>query len=108
MSQGVRYQGRRLRQGEVKVEVVTGNQRRTLEHRVRHSPTGVEWGYGGSGPADLARSILWDHLGMEPSPDLYQAFKSAFVATWHTDSWSLHAGVIDRWLAARARADAGS
>lgn len=36
-----------------------------LRHYVRHSPTGMEWGYGGSGPADLARSILIDVLGDE-------------------------------------------
>jgi hypothetical protein len=29
----------------------------------RHSPTGFSWGYGGSGPADLARSILIHALG---------------------------------------------
>lgn len=34
-----------------------------LRHVVRHSPTGMTWGYGGSGPADLARSLLIDALG---------------------------------------------
>jgi len=34
-----------------------------LRHIVRHSPTGMTWGYAGSGPADLARSILVDALG---------------------------------------------
>jgi hypothetical protein len=33
-----------------------------LRHVVRHSPTGLEWGYAGSGPADLARSLLLDAL----------------------------------------------
>lgn len=33
-----------------------------LLHVIRHSPTGVEWGYAGSGPADLARSMLLDAL----------------------------------------------
>ena len=28
-----------------------------------HSPTGFEWGYRGSGPAQLALAILADHLG---------------------------------------------
>lgn len=36
-----------------------------LEHIVRHSPDGFEWGYGGSGPAELARCILIDLLGEE-------------------------------------------
>ena len=32
--------------------------REPLPHILRHSPTGFEFGYGGSGPADLAFSIL--------------------------------------------------
>ena len=35
-----------------------------LGHVIRHSPTGFEWGYAGSGPADLALSIMCDHLGL--------------------------------------------
>lgn len=34
-----------------------------LRHVVRHSPTGMTWGYAGSGPADLALSLLVDALG---------------------------------------------
>lgn len=34
-----------------------------LTHHPKHSPTGMSWGYGGSGPADCARSLLIDHLG---------------------------------------------
>lgn len=34
-----------------------------LRHVVKHSPAGFEWGYEGSGPADLARSLLIDVLG---------------------------------------------
>jgi hypothetical protein len=70
-----------------------------LEHHVRHSPTGFSWGYNGSGPADLARSILWDFLGNEPAPWLYQAFKSHFVACWPQDgNWVLTAEEIRQWL----------
>lgn len=62
-----RYQGVVLhpdRGGEKLVIVVheSGAMER-LTHHVRHSPTGIEWGYGGSGPADLARSLLIDALG---------------------------------------------
>ena len=70
-----------------------------MEHRVCHSPTGLSWGYAGSGPADLARSILWDFLGNEPARWLYQAFKFAFVAGWPQDgSWVLTAEEIRQWL----------
>jgi len=34
-------------------------------NRVRnHSPDGFEWGYGGSGPAQLALAILCQHFGV--------------------------------------------
>lgn len=71
---------------------------RPLQHRVRHSPDGFQWGYGGSGPADLARSILWDHFGEEPPPALYQAFKFDVVAGWPSgESWTLTSAEIDAY-----------
>lgn len=36
---------------------------RPLHHYVRHSPAGLDWGYAGNGPRDLARSLLADALG---------------------------------------------
>jgi Family of unknown function (DUF6166) len=35
----------------------------TLEHLVLHSPSGLNWGYHGSGPCDTAFSLLVDALG---------------------------------------------
>ena len=57
--------------------------RTNVEHQlVRHSPDGFEWGYGGSGPADLARSIVGDLLEQaDPIPADYQRVKSALIAT---------------------------
>lgn len=38
-----------------------------------HSPTGFEWGYAGSGPAQLALALLTDALGDEErAKSLYQ------------------------------------
>jgi hypothetical protein len=34
-----------------------GRARADIPHIVVHSPTGIEWGYYGSGPADLAISL---------------------------------------------------
>ena len=68
-----------------------------LRHVDVHSPTGFEYGYAGSGPADLALSILADYfsedatgkeirevpIGAEP-PECWkhhQGFKSAMIAT---------------------------
>ena len=43
--------------------------------KVRHSPTGFEWGYGGSGPADLALNILLMFIPERLADELYQEFK---------------------------------
>ncbi len=37
-----------------------------VPHLVHHSPTGMEFGYAGSGPADLALSLLTFHLEADP------------------------------------------
>ena len=46
-----------------------------------HSPTGYAWGYGGSGPAQLALAILADLLeDDEKAQRLYQPFKWKVIA----------------------------
>ena len=44
-----------------------GTSWRLLGHCKLHSPTGFEIGYGGSGPADTAASILADYFEEDPS-----------------------------------------
>ncbi len=62
-----------------------------------HSPGGFEWGYGGSGPAQLALALLLDATGDEAVAVRYhQEFKEAFVAGW-TIRWRIDAGIIRRW-----------
>jgi hypothetical protein len=59
------YHAARYASGRVRIiahDKQTGD-RYELPHIVRHSPAGMEWGYAGSGPADLARSLLIDALG---------------------------------------------
>jgi len=81
------------------ITVTDGLNERLLEHHVKHSPTGLSWGYAGSGPADLARSILWDYFGEEPHPGAYQALKRDFVALWPQDgNWVLTSDEIAQWL----------
>ena len=56
-----------------------------------HSPTGFEWGYGGSGPAQLALALLADALGDDELAQAhYQDFKRA-VITGLGNSWTLTA-----------------
>lgn len=73
-----------------------------LKHVCKHSPTGMNWGYGGSGPADCALSILTDFckrakLGVRIANENYQEFKFVFVATF-PDSFQLAGEQIENWL----------
>ena len=63
------------------------------------SPTGFEWGYAGSGPADTARCILIDHLGHDVAPIVYQKFKGLIVQGLDAE-WELTADRIDDALTA--------
>lgn len=60
------YSGdRNGRQGGPHNVIVTDGARvYDLPHRkVKHSPTGFSWGYGGSGPAELALNMILDAVG---------------------------------------------
>ncbi len=55
-----------------------------------HSPTGYEWGYSGSGPAQLALALLADALGDdEEAQRHYQDFKFKVVGRLPHDRWEL-------------------
>lgn len=65
-----------------------------------HSPTGFEWGYGGSGPAQLALAILAHHLRDDQKAlKLYQHFKWAIVVALAREGWAIDSDAIDRVLA---------
>lgn len=66
--------------GGQKIVVQDGVTVRPLKHIVRHSPDGFNWGYGGSGPANAALSILTDCLGSVIAEPWYQRFKWKFLA----------------------------
>jgi hypothetical protein len=62
-----------------------------------HSPSGLEWGYAGSGPAQLALAILVDHFGDAPKAlSLYQDFKFAVVARLPQEGWTLTSDQIQQ------------
>ena len=46
---------------------------------VRHSPDGFNFGYGGSGPADLALNILLLICSRRIADELHQSFKWKFI-----------------------------
>jgi len=110
------YHGRRAPDGigEVWVEeskanavgdtVVCGSTRRPLPLCLElrnHSPTGFAWGYGGSGPAQLALALLMDAIGNEElALTHYQDFKREHVSNWG-ERWSITAREIRAFVAQR-------
>ncbi len=64
-----------------------------------HSPTGFSWGYGGSGPAQLALALLADAMGRdELALAWYQDFKWAVIARILSESWTLTERQVNDWL----------
>ena len=51
-----------------------------VEHNImQHSPDGFEWGFGGSGPAELALNILSQYLSLDDAQKYHQNFKWQFI-----------------------------
>jgi hypothetical protein len=64
-----------------------------------HSPDGFEWGYGGSGPAQLALALILQVTGSDKiALDYYQQFKFEFVARVPKDGLRFTTEVIRRFL----------
>lgn len=85
------YHGHRDRTGKCHVWVKANNgHTRPLPLRLKlfnHSPTGFEWGYSGSGPAQLALAILADALrDPERAVRLHQDFKFKVIAGLDRDA----------------------
>lgn len=82
-----------------------GNVIPLLPHRsltlCSHSPTGFNWGYLGSGPAQLALALLLDAADDEAlSLRHYQDFKFMVVANLG-DDWYISQDEILEWLDGR-------
>ena len=75
----------------------TANVHHTIVH---HSPAGFEWGYGGSGPAELALNILSAMIGQEAAQTngLYQRFKWDFIVHMPKEGGTIKEEDIQRWL----------
>jgi len=92
-----RYEGRR--EGHAVIVTVDGRRLNPRLDLWNHSPTGFEWGYGGSGPAQLALAILADHLGDDQEAlNFYQRFKWAIIAELPGRGWRLTSLEIDAVL----------
>ena len=66
---------------------------------INHSPDGFNWGYGGSGPAQLALALLLEETGRRRALAHYQAFKWQNIARMVQDKpWTLSSVDILDWL----------
>lgn len=72
-----------------------------------HSPTGIEWGYVGSGPAQLALDILADALDSDLlAVRLHQHFMYEWVVPWlESDEWMISQLQVVCWAEERVRPD---
>lgn len=84
-----------------------------------HSPTGFEWSYGGSGPADLALNILenililtnfegprvdcWEGNCFEAAWALHQEFKWEFIAPMQKQGGNLKTSMVHHWIRAKIK-----
>lgn len=86
------YRGTRTDEG-CEVTVEENGIARPLDLRLdlrSHSPTGPEWGYGGSGPAQLALALAADVLGDdERAQEVYQRLKFKLVGGLPREGWVL-------------------
>lgn len=81
------YSGIRTNDGIIIIHVTENHETRRLSPApslklYNHSPSGFNWGYNGSGPAQTALAILLDCIGEEKALLYYQKFKFEFVSTW--------------------------
>ena len=79
--------------------VVTG----VAHEWVWHSPAGFEWGYGGSGPADLALNILLAATGdRDFAASCHQQFKRDLVGPLPASGGTIPAATVRDWVERRA------
>ena len=73
-----------------------------LPHKVQYSPDGFAWGYGGSGPTELARCLLLDVVDDESliTHQLVIRFRQQWVEPLNIDrGWRISELAIRTWLA---------
>jgi hypothetical protein len=86
------YHGRRTEHG-CAVDVEEDGECSLLNPRLdlrNHSPTGLEWGYSGSGPAQLALALAADVLGDDDRAQaVYQQMKFKLIGRLPHEEWVL-------------------
>ena len=94
----VSFHGRRLNHVTL-VEIVEGPRTRDLPLHLavrNHSPCGFEWGYLGSGPAQLALAMCTELVGPVRAQRVYQHVKERLIAPLSGDDWLMSGDDVRR------------
>lgn len=73
------------------------------QHEVVHSPAGFEWGYNGSGPADLAYNILLMFTSRKVAYTLHQDYKREVIANIPYEGGEISELDVQTWLNKRGK-----
>ena len=66
---------------------------------LNHSPCGYEWGYTGSGPAQLSLAILLVYLPTNIAVELHQGFKEDIISKFEIDrGWEMECSEVKDWI----------
>ena len=69
---------------------------------VNHSPDGFEWGYQGSGPAQLALAILLQNTDLETAVIFHQDFKREVISSYsQNENHVLTSTEVSQWLSSK-------
>jgi hypothetical protein len=66
-----------------------------------HSPSGMEYGYGGSGPADAALNVLIHFVDGREALRLHQEFKWDYIARLPECGGRIPAAAVREWIRRR-------
>jgi hypothetical protein len=64
-----------------------------------HSPDGFNWGYGGSGPSQLALAIMLEFVDEDMAISLYQDFKVDVISKLSQDKdFEIDMETVELWI----------
>lgn len=97
MKHGVVYKGTRATNGRCLV-TCDGVELQTRRELRNHSATGFEWGFNGSGPAQLALAMLCDFFRDDAKGlEYYEEFKTDILAPIGSDNWTIKSETLVEW-----------
>jgi hypothetical protein len=97
------FRGYRTSGGTIIVRTVPGDVLNPRFDLWNHSPDGFNWGYGGSGPAQLSLAMLAHVAGDDNlAVKLHQQFKADVVCGLDHEGWYLTLSAVRAWIFAAA------